>query len=304
MDKKRILIVDDEEAILHVLKNSIRKLGEAYEVDTAVNGFSAMAYLNDRSFDLVITDYQMDGMDGMELINNIHADWPETRVILVTAYGSDRLEADAKGMNVYRYVLKPLDISTFRNIVQDALHDHDASISGTGLLILSDTRYRKIMEMLEQLQLDVGGRCIILTDNNGQVIANAGDVGHVPIEEISSLLSGGMATLQAAGEALDGDTEAINLSYRESKRDNLYGINIGQQLMLIVIIENSKYRSRLGTAWYYARQTAVALRELIDQVDHHVAPKLIKADMDSALDDEFDKLFSTTNKLTEDALFG
>jgi hypothetical protein len=158
--------------------------------------------------------------------------------------------------------------------------------------------------MLEQLQLDVGGRCIILTDNNGQIIANAGDVGRVPIEEISSLLSGGMATLQAAGEALDGDTKAINLSYRESERDNLYGINIGQQLMLIVIIESGKYSSRLGTAWYYARQTAVSLRKLIAQVDHHVAPQILEADIDGALDDEFDKLFGSTDELSEDSLFG
>lgn len=304
MDKKRILIVDDEEPILHVLKKSLRSLGDGYAVDTAVNGFSAMAYLNDRAFDLVITDYHMDGMDGLELINNINADWPDTRVILITAYGNDRLEADAKGLNVYRYILKPLDIPTFRTIVTDALSDHDSSGSGMGLLVLSDTRYREIMTMLEQLQLDVGGRCIILTDNNGQVIANAGDVGRVPIEEISSLLSGGMATLQAAGEALDGDTKAINLSYRESEHDNLYGINIGQQLMLIVIIESGKYSSRLGTTWYYARQTAVSLRKLIAQVDHQASPKILKANMDEALDDEFDKLFGSTDELSEDSLFG
>ncbi len=292
MNKKRILIVDDEEAVLHVLKSSLRKLGDEYEVETTVNGFSALAYLRDRPFDLVITDYRMDDMDGMELMNTIRADWPETRVILITAYGSDELAKEAKELDAYKYLLKPLEINEFRKVVEDAFTTRDLLLSRPGLLILSDERYQKIMVTLEQLQADVGGRCIILTDINGQVIANAGDVGSIPIEEISSLLSGGMATLQAAGEALDGDTEAINLSYRESKRDNLYGINIGQQLMLIVIIENGKYSSKLGTAWYYARQTAVNLRETLGQTDYGTAPQFAKDDISQALDDQFDDLFS------------
>ena len=292
MNKKRILIVDDEEAVLHVLKSSLRKLGDGYEVETTVNGFSALAYLRDRPFDLVITDYRMDDMDGMELMNTIRADWPETRVILVTAYGSDELKKEAEKLAAYKYLLKPLEINEFRKIVEEAFTTRDLLLSRPGLLILSDERYQKIMAVLQQLLADVGGRCIILTDMNGQVIANAGDVGNVPIEEISSLLSGGMATLQAAGEALDGDTEAINLSYRESKRDNLYGINIGQQLMLIVIIESGKYSSKLGTAWYYARQTAVNLRETLGQTDYGAAPEFLEDNIDQALDDQFDDLFN------------
>ena len=291
MNKKRILIVDDEEAVLHVLKSSLRKLGDDYEVETTVNGFSALAYLRDRPFDLVITDYRMDDMDGMELMNTIRADWPETRVILITAYGNDELEKEAKKLDAYKYLLKPLEINEFRKVVKDAFTNRDLLLSRPGLLILSDERYQKITVALEQLQADVGGRCIILTDINGSVIANTGDVSSVPLEEISSLLSGGMATLQAAGEALDGDTDAINLSYRESKRDNLYGINIGQQLMLIVIIENSKYSSKLGTTWYYARQTAVNLRETLRQTDYGVAPEFTEGDMDQELEDQFDDLF-------------
>ena len=147
------------------------------------------------------------------------------------------------------------------------------------------------MAMLQQLQVDVGARCIILTDTNGQVIANSGDVSDFHIEEITSLLSGGMATMQAAGAALDGDNDAINLSYREGKRDNLYGINIGQQLLLIVIIENGPYSSKLGTAWYYARQTAVTLREVLGQTDYATAPAFVEDDMEQALEEQFDDLF-------------
>jgi CheY-like chemotaxis protein len=291
MKKKRILIVDDERAVLQVLSSSLRKLGDEYEIETTVNGFSALAYLQDSPFDLVITDYQMDDMNGLELMNNIHADWPETRVILITAYGNDRVKREAQDMGAYKYLLKPLEISDFRNIVKESFTSRDIAINRPGLLILSDKRHKKIMSMLEQLQADVGGRAVILTDTNGQVIASCGDTSDFRIEEIASLLSGGMATIQAAGSALDGDDDAINLSYREGKRDNMYGINIGQELLLIVIIENGRYSSKLGTAWYYSRQTAVSLRETVGQTNSGTMPQLLQGDINGAIDDQFDNLF-------------
>ncbi len=292
MNKQRILIVDDEEAILQILRNSLQKWADQYDVETATNGFAALRQMQWQPFDLVVTDYRMEQMDGLELMSAIYADYPETRVILITAYGNDSLEKEARGLDAYRYLLKPLDINTFRRVVREALDTRDTASSRPGLIVLSDQRYREIAALLERLQGDVGARCIILTDSNGQVIANTKDIGDFRIEEIASLLSGGMATLQAAGEALDNDKEAINLSYREGTKDNLYAINIGRQLLLIVMIDNSPYSSRLGTAWYYARQTAVALRDLLSQTETGGASLILDNDVDENLDEAFDELFS------------
>ena len=290
--KQRILLVDDEETVLHVLRNSLRKWDDEYEVITATNGYDALQAMQQRPFDLVVTDYRMDDMDGLELMDAVHADYPETRVILITAYGSDNLSKEAHRLDVYRYLLKPLEIPTFRRIVRETLDNRDMAFSRSGLLVLSDMRYQEITALLERLQGDIGARCIILTDSNGQVIANTGDMSGFHVEEIASLLSGGMATLQAAGEALDSDKEAINLSYREGAQDNLYAINIGQQLLLIVIIENSPYSSRLGTAWYYARQTAVTLCDLLGQTEAGSVSFLLDDNVDGGLDEAFDGLFN------------
>jgi len=291
-NKQRILLVDDEKAILQVLHGSLRKWDDEYEVEMATDGFTALRKMQQRPFDLVVTDYRMDQMDGLDLMHAIYADYPETRVILITAYGSDALEKEARNLDAYRYLLKPLDINTFRRVVREALDTRDAASSRPGLIILSDQRYQEIAALLERLQGDVGAHCIILTDSNGQVIANTGDIGDFRVEEIASLLSGGMATLQAAGEALDHDKEAINLSYREGTQNNLYAINIGQQLLLIVIIESGPYSSRLGTAWYYARQTAVTLRDLLNQTETNGSSLILGENVDENLDDAFEELFN------------
>jgi len=289
---KRILIVDDEESVLFVLRKSLRKLGDEYEIATATSGFQALELLQSKSYDLVVTDYRMRGMDGLQLLDAVQTTHPHTRVVLITAYGNEALEAEAKRLNVYRYLTKPLNIGTFRSIVQEALASNgEVTAVRPGLLIMSDDRYRQVVTLLEQLQGDVGGRCIILTDANGQMIARTGDIATVQVSEIASLLSGSMATLQAAGQALDGEDTAINLSYREGKRDFLYVVNIGQHLLLILVIENGPYSSRLGSVWYYARQTAVTLRQKLGEVEYATTPPVFDNNMREEFEDELDKLF-------------
>ncbi|MFQ5420562.1 MAG: response regulator, partial [Anaerolineae bacterium] len=135
-DTKRILIVDDETSVLYVMQNSLRKLGSRYKVSTATDGNKALNLLRQRPFNLVITDYKMAGMDGLQLIETIRRIRPETRVILITAYGNDAVEAEARRLQAYRFLTKPLEISVFRQIVQEALDD--IAISRPGILILSD----------------------------------------------------------------------------------------------------------------------------------------------------------------------
>ncbi len=66
-EKQRILIVDDELSVLIVLKSSLKRLGDSYEVDVATSSEEALMELETRSYDdVVITDYQMDGMNGLQ----------------------------------------------------------------------------------------------------------------------------------------------------------------------------------------------------------------------------------------------
>jgi DNA-binding NtrC family response regulator len=113
MTGKRILIVDDEVTILSVLKRSLEKLEAGYIVSTATDSRSALAQLGEARFDLVVTDYKMAGMDGLELLQEVRSLQPEARTILMTAYGSDRVRAEAHRLQTYRYMLKPFQIDEF-----------------------------------------------------------------------------------------------------------------------------------------------------------------------------------------------
>ncbi len=290
MYKQRILIVDDEESILTILKSSLKKLGEDYEIITATTGSDALQLLEDTPFEVVITDYQMDEMNGLELLEAIRAIQPATRVIMITAYGTDELEADARRLQAYEFLAKPLEISLLRQVVKDALDD--IAVSRPGIVILSDKRFQKVMTLLEGLKTDVGARCLLLADVGGRIIAKTDkDEDRLSLEEVVPLLGGGISTLIEVGRTVDGNPDAINLTYREGDRENIYVINVGQHILLILVVDRTAYSSRLGSVWYYARQTAVTLRQTMGETDSTPPPQaLLNQNVQQAFDDEFDNL--------------
>lgn len=105
MKRNRILLVDDEESYLKVLAFDLKK--HDYDVSTAGSGQEALTHLEQTDADLVITDYNMEGMDGIELMREIKKRKPEMMVMLLTAYGSMESAIDALRLGAFDYLLKP-----------------------------------------------------------------------------------------------------------------------------------------------------------------------------------------------------
>lgn len=82
--KRELLIVDDEEEILEMLDRHFRFMG--YDIEVAVNGKEALRVLQHRAMRVVISDILMPEMDGIELLGEIRAQYPMTRVIMITGY--------------------------------------------------------------------------------------------------------------------------------------------------------------------------------------------------------------------------
>ena len=86
MTEAQILVVDDEVGMVTLLRNYLTR--EGYEVTTAPSAEVALQMLEEHDIDVVLTDMNMPGMGGMELVRELHTSRPETQVILMTAFGS------------------------------------------------------------------------------------------------------------------------------------------------------------------------------------------------------------------------
>ncbi|MBN1889386.1 MAG: response regulator [Thermoflexales bacterium] len=116
---KRILVVDDEEQVVFVLRHSLKKLGPLYEIVTAADGQEALEKMKESHVDLLITDIAMPGMDGLTLTEAVRARDPETKVVWVTAYGEWKDVAEQMG--VRHYMLKPVDVDEIRRVAREEL---------------------------------------------------------------------------------------------------------------------------------------------------------------------------------------
>ncbi len=106
MSGGRILVVDDDESLRRVTQVRIEQLG--YQAATAADGNEALACLQSQPQDLVLTDLKMPGMSGLDLLRKIRASYPETLVIVVTAYGTIETAVEAMKLGAYDYITKPV----------------------------------------------------------------------------------------------------------------------------------------------------------------------------------------------------
>lgn len=122
MSKEKILVVDDEEVLRSLAKEVLSE--EGYQVTLASSGDQALEYLEQETFDLIITDLKMPGMDGMELLKKIKEQNKEAQVILLTSHLSPKTALTTLEAGAYWYLTKPLDdISVFVEKVKLALLD-------------------------------------------------------------------------------------------------------------------------------------------------------------------------------------
>ena len=104
-EKMSIMVVDDEEIVRESLFQWFKKYGHV--VETASSGFEALEKLEKYPFKLLFVDIKMPGMDGIELLEKVKKEYPDTIVVIITAYGSIESSVTAMRIGASDYLLKP-----------------------------------------------------------------------------------------------------------------------------------------------------------------------------------------------------
>jgi len=163
---QRILIIDDEENIRRVTRLTLQAAG--YEVGEASDGEKGLEVFGDGStWDAVLLDQRMPGMDGLETLRQINTRDANARVIMATAYASIELAVDAMKLGATDFVRKPMTPEILRNAVSAAL-----------------SKGRRRQPQATELPTDEAttGPLIQIITMNGFTILDSEDVRHEPNE--------------------------------------------------------------------------------------------------------------------------
>ena len=115
----RVLIVDDDQSLCETMEATLRHVG--YDAASRNNGDDALLLLEQQDFDVVVTDLNMEGMNGLALCERIAANRPDVPVVVVTAFGSMETAVAAIRAGAYDFISKPFEVEELKLTVQHAI---------------------------------------------------------------------------------------------------------------------------------------------------------------------------------------
>ena len=122
-----ILLVDDDRNLVTTLSHGlIKAMGEAISVAVCFSGSEALSMLATQAFDVVVSDFNMPGPSGLEFLNRIRQDHPETILVLITAFGTDALEEGVRQLGV-GYITKPFEPSFLVQLIKDLIQGKETT---------------------------------------------------------------------------------------------------------------------------------------------------------------------------------
>ena len=122
MNTKRVLIVEDDASVLYMLKAGVKMCCPNFEVESASNGSAALDRLRHtdsaQEFDLILTDYNMPLMNGLELARVVRDKWPAVRIVLMTGSPDGvEFQREINALNLDGYVKKPFGMDILAQIL-------------------------------------------------------------------------------------------------------------------------------------------------------------------------------------------
>ncbi|MEM7030398.1 MAG: response regulator [Chloroflexota bacterium] len=288
--KKLVLVVDDHYHTGLLLKTAIENMDQGYEVTLANDGFEALDIIRQTNFDLVLTDYSMPGMDGLELIDAIVALVPNTTIMVTTGVESASLKQLFVEKSVESVLYKPFTIENLELQIKETLEQPKK----TELVIetsfspqVPDLKTNDINSTLLELCRNTGAFSCFLVDANGFLILEVGGDEQTPIQMLASLTAAN-ALATAEVSSLLGNRTPFRSTIHEGEVYNVACYMLDNDTQLVIVFRK---QTKVGLVQHYARQAIKILADCDIKTQLHSDYVSVKEDFDSEVDIALDELF-------------
>jgi DNA-binding NtrC family response regulator len=157
----RVLVVDDERIAVKNLEHILKK--EGYTVVGTESGSNAVKLLEERQFDVVLTDLRMEKVDGLQILKKCLELQPDAEVIMITGYATLESAVEAMKKGAFHYIAKPFKLELVRNVVKEAaekvqlkrenrnLRDQLDNFQGKVKIITQEPAMQRLLETAQQI---------------------------------------------------------------------------------------------------------------------------------------------------------
>jgi CheY-like chemotaxis protein len=222
-----VLLVDDQRDILRLLHSALDTLKlQELEIIEAPSGEEALLTVGRRKVDLLVTDYRLPGMTGIELIHKMRTRYPDVRIILVTGLSDHRVRDEMLNAGAVAIFDKPIPMADFLDTVERSL-GLVRTIFPADADIKTESRRARISDLLANFRQDIGASAVFLLNDRGLVVARAGDLRDSSLEV--SLISSLNAIFSAGLK--------VAKSNRQDRLDQYFVFNGGDNDLILIPVD-------------------------------------------------------------------
>lgn len=184
MDAYRILIVEDHREVSHLLRTSLETLEHPLEVIEIPSGEEAILDASRKKVDLLVADYRLPGISGIELMHKVRQYHPQAKVILITGLADPQVRKQVAEAGADSFFLKPVPIADFLDAVERHLGLVKTLLPPEPVdrEPLVEEEQRTLADLIIALRQELGAQAAFLVDDKGKVVAQAGALPDKTIE--------------------------------------------------------------------------------------------------------------------------
>jgi CheY-like chemotaxis protein len=173
-----VLIVEDEVELAANIATYLESFPGEVEAVAAISGEAALRVVEERPVDVVLTDVRLPGIDGLEVVRQVIARRPGTRIVVMTAYGSEEVRSRALRDGAVRFIEKPVDLGRLRQLILE-IGTAPVGWSGSlrGLDIFDFTQLFGLTRKSRTVRARLGSR-------NGTLVFRHGELVHASTDEL------------------------------------------------------------------------------------------------------------------------
>jgi CheY-like chemotaxis protein len=275
MASHRILIVEDQREVSRLLRSALETLEHKLTIAEIPSGEEAILDSSRNQIDLLVSDYRLPGMSGIELMRKVRGHHPQAKVILITGQTDPKVRKEVAEAGADAFFIKPVPMADFLDAVERHLGLVETMLPPEPIAQDDEEVRRTLPDLLAGLRQELEANAVLLLSDDGRVLARAGDLpdSRAEISLLSSLLSIFSAS-QKISQHL-GQKATSNWHIFDSGKHDLVFAPVGKAYAMLVIGKKLADEKRL-------QQTIrmfMTCRDAIEKVfgESAIAPKAAKA---------------------------
>ncbi|MBI5964317.1 MAG: response regulator [Chloroflexi bacterium] len=198
---RNILLVDDQRDILRLLHSTLDTLKlEKLKIFESPSGEEALLFSTRAKIDLLVTDYMLPGMSGVELMHKVRARHPEVNVVFITGMTERKMREEMLNAGALAIFDKPIPLADFLDVVERGLGLVQTIFPSERRYEMSEGKQSRLSDLLANFRQDIGADAVFLLNDRGLVQARTGKLHDASMEVslISTLMAIHGASLKVA----------------------------------------------------------------------------------------------------------